>query len=497
MNINDFVNEFNNYPILFIGSGFSHRYLKKSFTWENLLKKIVFDVTGNYEKYYDLKEKSFKDGVVDYAILSENVEAYFNEEVTADRNGKFKFINDQFYSYASKDVFVSKFKLYITYLLSSKEINDDKIDEIRALKTCSRNIATMITTNYDTFIEDTFSFNPLIGNDILFNNPYGAIYKIHGSVEDPQKIIITKSDYELFEKKYELIQAQLISMFISNPIIFIGYSITDNNIKKLLNTIFSYVDPLSPVAEKIRKNFLLVEYSKNSKNVNIEEHDIVVNPTCVIRINKIKTDNFLEIYNALNSINLPISAMDIRKVQNIVKEIISVNNGNIKVEIESNLDDLSNGSKILFIGNKQEVQYIYKKPEYYISHYFTVDDSLLSIINDFPKSNMNFPYFKFSSTGKIRNSIDLCNKQANNIKSSFEKIKIKNFGNQKFFSIDDIIKNKSISNSNKNPCIFLNVYEKNITLDELKAYILQLEKIDTWYRKLICLYDYCAYSKET
>lgn len=83
-----------------------------------------------------------------------------------------------------------------------------------------------------------FEFNPLIGNDILLSNPYGSVYKIHGCVSDSNNIIITREDYDNFNNKYELIRAQLLSIFIHNPIIFIGYSISDSNIKSLLKTIF-------------------------------------------------------------------------------------------------------------------------------------------------------------------------------------------------------------------------------------------------------------------
>ncbi|MBP2660129.1 MAG: hypothetical protein H6Q69_3161 [Firmicutes bacterium] len=62
-------------------------------------------------------------------------------------------------------------------------------------------------------------FNLLIGNNILLTNPYGSLYKIHGCITEPIKTIITEEDYEQFEEKYELIRAQLLSLFIHNPII--------------------------------------------------------------------------------------------------------------------------------------------------------------------------------------------------------------------------------------------------------------------------------------
>jgi len=116
-------------------------------------------------------------------------------------------------------------------------------EEIAELKKIRKNIGSVITTNYDKFIEEIFEFNPLIGNNILLSNPYGSVYKIHGCVSDINKIIITSEDYENFLKKYELIRAQLLSLFIHNPIIFIGYNLADENIKNILKTIFTYIEP--------------------------------------------------------------------------------------------------------------------------------------------------------------------------------------------------------------------------------------------------------------
>lgn len=102
---------------------------------------------------------------------------------------------------------------------------------------------------------------PLIGNDILLSNPYGSVYKIHGCVDKPESIIITENDYKSFRERYELIRAQLLSLFIHNPIIFLGYNLGDDNIKTLLKTIFSYVDVNSDISEK----FVIIFLSWNTK----------------------------------------------------------------------------------------------------------------------------------------------------------------------------------------------------------------------------------------
>jgi hypothetical protein len=117
----------------------------------------------------------------------------------------------------------------------------------------------------------------------------------------------------------------------------------------LLKTIFTYVEPNSEDANRIRDNFLLVEYEPDSNSIEICEHDIDLEGFSTIRINKIRTNNFKEIYTALSDLVLPISAMDIRKVQNVVKEIYA--GGSIKVNITEDLDSLDNSDKIIAIGS--------------------------------------------------------------------------------------------------------------------------------------------------
>lgn len=183
----------------------------------------------------------------------------------------------------------------------------------------------------------------------MLSNPYGSVYKIHGCVSDIQNIIITEEDYERFDKRYELIRAQLLSLFIHNPIIFIGYSISDVNIKNILKTIFMCIEPSSKDAERIRKNFLLVEHQKDSISEEIREHDIDIEGFGTIRINKRKTDNYKIIYKSLSNLHLSVSAMDVRKVQDVFKEIKT--GGEIKVGITDDLETLKNGEKVLAIGS--------------------------------------------------------------------------------------------------------------------------------------------------
>ena len=373
MEIKNFISGYRNHPVLFLGAGISLRYLKNSYTWDGLLRHISSELKGNSEYYLDVKSSSEVDGQYDFLKIASILENEFNETLLADRNGKFKEINDAFYEYMDKGINYSRFKIFISNLLKSVDIRDEMESEISELKKTRKNIASIITTNYDRFVEEIFEFKPLIGNGILLSNPYGSVYKIHGCVSDPLKIIITVNDYKKFDDKYELIRAQLLSIFIHNPIIFMGYGIGDDNIKSLLKTIFTYVEPNSEDANRIRDNFLLVEYEPDSNSIEICEHDIDLEGFSTIRINKIRTNNFKEIYTALSDLVLPISAMDIRKVQNVVKEIYA--GGSIKVNITEDLDSLDNSDKIIAIGSTKTIQYQYQTSSEMMANYFKIAGS--------------------------------------------------------------------------------------------------------------------------
>ena len=498
MNVQEFISKFRNHPIMFIGTGLSIRYLSTSYSWENLLKKIAYEFEPNEEYYLDVKSQYMSSNGCDFAKIAAQIETDFNKHLQSDRNGKFKSVNDAFYENMKKGVNVSRFKLYISELLKDVTFKEGMENEISELKKARKNIGSIITTNYDRMIEEMFSFNPLIGNDILLSNPYGSVYKIHGCVTAPDKIIITEDDYREFEERYELIRAQLLSLFIHNPIIFIGYNIGDKNIKDILKTIFSYVNYNSEKAKLIRDNFLLVEFEKGSTNADVVEHDIDVEGFPTIRINKLKTDDFTTLYQALSSLCLPISAMDIRKVQNVVRDIYA--GGDIKVSITEDLDNLKNSDKVLVVGSKNTIKYEFQTISEIMSNYFQIieesNSQLLTLINKQRiQNNQYFPVYAFSNICPDINNIETLKAQQ---QSKIETI-IKNAPQdcmKKHSTTQEVIDDNNISQTNKAVAIVCDIMNGSMNLESVKNYLESLSnKRTTDYRKILCAYDMKLYSK--
>lgn len=496
MDIKRFVENYKNHPVLFIGTGISLRYLNNSFTWDGLLSHICQEVFENNEKYFDFKSSHEKNGDFNFPLIGGEVESKFNAALIEDRNGKFKKVNDKFYELMAKNINVSRFKIYISDLLSDCSENPAMQSEIAELKKARKNIGSIITTNYDKFIERLFEFEPLIGNNILLSNPYGSVYKIHGCVSDPQKIIVTGDDYKIFSERFELIRAQLLSLFIHNPIIFLGYKVGDQNIKDLLRTIFTYVESNTEAAEKIRRNFLLVEHESGSQSLEIVDHDIDIQGFATIRINKIKTDNYTAIYQELGGLALPISAMDVRKVQSVVKEIYA--GGNVSVKITEDLDSLTNSDKILAIGSSKTIQYHYQTAPETMANYFSVIDEanshLIALIDKYQiQRNQFFPIFGFDKINpKVSSAVKLKNQQIEKLNSSDAGVPTR--CKIKYGSIADLLSDENLPVSAQANTIYYCFREGFISIDDCEQYLKNHQnKSMTDYRKLLCAYDFAKY----
>ena len=124
---------------------------------------------------------------------------------------------------------VSPFKVELALYIKNQSKQDNSyLEEMELLSRISeKNIAGVITTNYDTFLEEHFEgYTNYIGqNQLAFSVIQGIaeIYKIHGSIEKPDTIVINEQDYVKFEKHSAYLAAKLMTIFMEFPIIFIGY----------------------------------------------------------------------------------------------------------------------------------------------------------------------------------------------------------------------------------------------------------------------------------
>ena len=101
------------------------------------------------------------------------------------------------------------------------------------------------TTNYDHLIEDTYRANGIIcevkktDSDLTQLNIRHSIniYKMHGDVDNPYNIVISKSDYENYETNYFFMSNKLINELAEKTFLFIGFGMSDPNFMKHISKI--------------------------------------------------------------------------------------------------------------------------------------------------------------------------------------------------------------------------------------------------------------------
>lgn len=386
--------ENNEYPIVFIGSGISKRYLKEFPSWEELLEHCWSEAggTGDFYAYLNNLRKNIRednpesaDGEIKYLtniLAGTEIERIFN-------NGFFegKVTIDNFTQKDAYKLDISPFKKMLAAKFANCSIIEEMEEELVSFKRFLNKTQIVLTTNYDPLIENMYnSINPrnnikkYIGQSGFFEQTLGwaELYKLHGCIENPDSIVISKSDYDRFEKNSILISAKIISLLINSPIIFLGYSLTDMNIRKIIRDFSSSLTP----AEKKSMGSRIIIVEREQGNQNIDEYQYYENDLgCEYTV--IKTDNFRELFNQISEINQGISPAEVRRYQHVMKKLI-VDNGkkgslNTLLIAPEQLEEIEkrigSGNIIVALG---DAAYIFRMPDFvsYIHEYFFSEDSI-------------------------------------------------------------------------------------------------------------------------
>lgn len=516
--------ENNEFPVVFIGAGISKRFLSNFPDWTSLL--VEFWTQLNLQNFYGefnntrdeikLKNPKYSEKEIDYYSnikMGTTLEKIFNREfnkgnVTIENfsaeeafNTKIspfkKAITKRFQNYSLKEVMSSEYKAFIKMLLKTQII---------------------LTTNYDKFIEDSYNsesdhkITKYLGQKGFFQDTYGyaELYKLHGSVESPNEIVITEDDYAKFDENSVLISAKIISMMMNSPIIFMGYSLTDINVRKIIKDFTRSLNDKE--LELLENRLVLIERKEGEQNF-LEE---VINDKdlgCKLRV--IKTDNFERVFKIVSSIDQGIAPTEVRKYQHVIKKLI-IDRGkkgalNSVLLSPEELDKLEENLKTKNITVALgDAKYIFQIPDIisYSLDYISDRDEI---------SNEIRMRFAVNQTGTSRFPIHkILNKELIEKSGLHPSEKEKLLSKQKHYSNFDFhykkivgssvlkIVNPSvesiISQRDKKPKIYetLSYYIKSFDLGELRNFlIMELEelkskgeiKLGTEIRRLLLLYD--------
>ncbi|MCP3686174.1 MAG: SIR2 family protein [bacterium] len=280
-------------PILFFGSGMSQRYIETP-SWYGLLEQLA-EQCPKIDKNIAYYKQKHNDPIEIGTEFAELIREWAWEEQD-------RFPAELFETNQPADIYIKYLVSEIFSGDSSAAVAEHKnyTDEIEALK--SVNPFAVITTNYDDLLECIFEgYTPVIGQEILRANyaSVGEIIKIHGCASSPDSIVLTKEDYANFSLKKKYLSAKLLTFFAEHPLIIMGYSAQDPNIRAIL----SDIDEILAPDNELIPNIYLIEWDADAEGTGKHpiERLIPIDSDRSVRVKSIKANCFKWIYETLSS----------------------------------------------------------------------------------------------------------------------------------------------------------------------------------------------------
>lgn len=378
-------------PIFFVGSGISRRYIDSP-NWLGLLEETIEGMDINFER---LKQKHSNRDDINMEELARELEDLYYDKLPDEciEAGK----NKPYY-------YRKKISDIINGYLEEKKATLIENEEIIELK--KTNPSVIITTNYDELLEEVFGeeYTVHIGQNSLLTSildGVGEIYKIHGCVTEPDSIVVTKDDYDNFFEKDVYLNAKLLTLFLEYPIVFLGYSISDRNVKSILTTIVKML-PHNKV-EELKSRIWFIKRAENGRE-EVTKERIRLEDGLHIDVAAFSLNDYGDFYKAISDITikrLPIRFLKFLK--NNVYELVSSQEYNPKL-LNVNIEDLNNINSFNesnnFVGltfSTRERKVLSSKIE--ICKAFMYDEDLdyepMSVLSSKLESRAKVPFYKF------------------------------------------------------------------------------------------------------
>lgn len=321
--------DFKRPPVLFVGSGIPMRYVEGFTDWIRLLRRIAERIgigDGQFIAFdNDAKRKCGQELDTHLPYICNELESYLNDEIKYKRIVPEEFFTESEYKMYMEHI--NPIKVMVSSELSELKLRTDdrSVTELRLFESVADVIPCVVTTNYDTFLEDKiFKGRFAVYSDVsdyydAESQGIGEIYKIHGTVKDPASMILNKDDYMGFRKRSSIVSANIMSVLCDYPMVIMGYSLDDPDVRDILNTM-----AVSLNEDKLRRmesNIIYVSY-KPGESSFISKPYSFGEPGRRLTINAVETDNFEEIFREISCMTPMTSPSLVRKFRQLVKNII-------------------------------------------------------------------------------------------------------------------------------------------------------------------------------
>lgn len=341
----------NAHPFLFVGSGFSHRYLGTD-DWKGLVSKFASQSKPETAFAFEW----YKNEVTAAGIAPEMLLPVITQHLEKDY-ARLMLSDDAFHDLRTKyekeiRAGVSPLKLGVADFFDSQKAGfgtPKHPEEVSALGHARKNVAGIITTNFDCYLEHLFPDHvPYVGQDqLLFNQSYGIgeIYKIHGCVSAPASLVLTQSDYEAYTNRNAYLSAKLMTIFLEHPIIFIGYSITDANIRLIFKDIANCLNPsqLATLSDRL----IFIQRSKAGRPEGISTVRDSFG-TKFLEFKQVVLPDFTLLYKAIATLRSNYAPKVLRKLKKDIYELVQSTSPKERIRV-IDIDDATDMDTVEFV----------------------------------------------------------------------------------------------------------------------------------------------------
>lgn len=330
-------------PVIFAGTGLSIRYFGAP-SWDGLLEKFTHDC-DRLEKEYGFYRQTRAPTEVGQFLAEKYAEwawedyAAYNEEDSEIEH--FDWDVDLFDHRSARDIFL-KYRIaeYLREITPETvdELDDDTVDEDISYEMAQREIELLreiqphavITTNYDRFLEAIFngevsdknlldddrvgsagfknkeefnedeipSYRVVVGEQVLrtrYRN-FGEILHIHGSVADPDSLVLTEEDYHEFNNRRRYLSSKMLTYFAEHPLLIVGYRPDDPNVQQVL----TWADEVLSDEQSITEDIYFLQYDENTEVMDEwpREYDIKLEGGGNLQVKSIVASDFDWVFEA-------------------------------------------------------------------------------------------------------------------------------------------------------------------------------------------------------
>lgn len=311
-----------------------------------------------------------------------------------------------------------------------------------------------------------------------------------------------------------------MTLFMEHPVIFIGYSISDENIINILENISACLSKEN--IEKLKNRLFFIEWNPKKNTPEISDSIITFNKNKQIVMTKIELNDFSIIYNAILKTHSKYSVSILRRLKESIYNLVLTSEPTETLKVVNwDLEDdtsIENLEFAIAIGPTTFSKFGYKgltAEDLFFDIVFdnrgfdanyVVSESLLPL---FASNSNSLPFYKYISKSncEINPKIQKC------IKNSWKEFLTKSIIKDKI-KFHDVVIGKSINDLinefglKKGLYMILLMDFDNIELDELHDFLVYFSKenrnlfsyddtvLKSNFRKLVMIYDWLKYYEE-